>query len=180
MIQVLLTSEEFVKSLCNIDQNLANLYLQSALVEVQEIDLKYILGQSLLDSLKAKVAEKQVEGPYEELLELCQYVLAYKAIASLCVIATYKIANVGVVTTSDDNVNNISWSDLVRVKEYYTHKADSFVNQLQRYLLSNRQDFPELKDCDCRNIKAHLHTSATCGLWLGGVRARKLVPYGKY
>ena len=180
MVQVLLTSEEFVKSLCNIDQNLAGQYLQSALIEVQEIELKEILGQSLLDTLKGKVYDKSIAGPYQELLEKCQYVIAYKAIANLCVMATFKIANVGTVVTSDDGVHNLSWSDLVRVKEYYTHRADSFVNQLQRYLLSNRSNFPELKDCDCDNIKAHPYTSATCGLWLGGVRARKLVPYGKY
>ena len=176
MTQVFLTSEKFIKDLCNIDDNLAGKYLMSALQEAQEIELREILGDCLLDALKMKVQAKEIEGMYELLIDKCQYVLAYRTIASLCILATYKIANVGTVVTSDDNVSNLSWSDLVRVKEYYTHKADSFTFQLQNFLLQNKADFPELRECDCNRIKAHLRSSASSGLWLGGARARRLIP----
>lgn len=179
MIQVLLTNEKFIKSLATIDENLAGKYLHSALVEAQEIELKEILGDELLSAIKGRIQDKEqnnVEIPeiYQELIDMCQYCLAYKTIASLCVQATYKIANVGVVTTSDDNVSNLAWKDLVSVKEYYTHKSDSFTKHLQNFLLQNKASFPELKDCDCARIKAHLYTAATSGLWLGGVRAYRL------
>lgn len=171
---VLLTDEKFVKGLTPIDENLANKYLRSALIEAQEIDLREILGSCLLDNLKGMVKDNSLEGDYLELVEKCQYVLAYKAITSLCFQCTYKVANTGVVTTSDDNVTNLSWSDLVGLRSYYTHKADGFVYQLQTFLLQNKSAFPELKECDCVRIKSHLRTAATCGLWLGGVRGRKL------
>ena len=179
MVQVLLTNEKFVKSLASIDDNLAGKYLHAALVEAQEIELREIVGDSRLAAIKGRIQDKeieQVEIPeiYQELIEKCQYVIAYKAIASLCIQATYKIANVGVVTTSDDNVSNLAWGDLVRVKEYYTHKSDSFTKQLQNFLLQNKDSFPELRECDCAQIKAHLYTAATSGLWLGGIRARRL------
>lgn len=174
MTQVLLTEEKFVKGLVNIDENLANKYLRSALIEAQEIELREILGDCLLDTLKGMVQENTLEGMYNLLVEKCQYVLAYKAITNLCMTTTYKVANVGAVTTSDDNVTNLTWSDLVGLRSYYTHKADGFVYQLQTFLLQNKSAFPELKECDCVRIKSHLRTASTCGLWLGGVRGRKL------
>lgn len=180
MTQVFLTSERFIKSLCNIDDNLAGKYLSSALQEAQEINLREVIGDCLLEALKNKILAKEdgVEIPedYKELIEKCQYVLAYRTIASLCIMATYKIANVGTVTTSDDNVNNLPWGDLLRVREYYTHKADYYTLLLQRFLLQNKSRYPELKECDCERIKAHLRSSASSGLWLGGVRGRRLVP----
>lgn len=182
MTQIFLTNEKFIKGLCNIDENLAGKYLKSALQEAQEIDLREVLGDCLLESLKNKVAaaqEEEVEMPsiYQELLEECQYVLAYRTITSLCVVATYKIANVGTVTTSDDNVHNLSWSDLVAVKDYYMHKADAFTRKLQNFLLENKASFPELRECDCNRLKSHLKSAASSGLWLGGARARKLVKF---
>ena len=88
--------------------------------------------------------------------------------------STYKIANVGTVTTSDDNVSNLAWGDLLRVREYYTHRADYYTYLLQKFLLNNKSKYPELKDCDCNRSKANLKSSASSGLWLGGVRAYKL------
>lgn len=174
MTQVLLTDEKFVKGLVNIDENLANKYLRSALIEAQEIELREVLGDCLLDTLKGMVQDGEIPEIYNLLIEKCQYALAYKAITNLCMTATYKVANVGAVTTSDDNVHNLSWSDLVGVRDYYTHKADNFVYQLQTFLLQNKSSFPELKECDCERIKSHLRTASTCGLWLGGVRGRWL------
>lgn len=181
MTQVLLTSEKFVKGLCNIDDNLAGKYLRSALIEAQEVNLREVLGDCLLDSVLNWVASNQNEGieipeAYEELIQKCQYALAYRTISSLCIMATYKIANVGTVTTSDDNVSNLSWSDLTRVREYYTHKADYYTRLLQKFLLQNKSYYPELKECDCDRMKANLRSSASSGLWLGGARARRLVP----
>ena len=174
MITVYLTSEDFIKSLSPIDDNLANKYLQAALHEAQEIHLREILGDELLDTLKGMVADNSVEGPYKELIDKCQYYLGYRAIASLCITSTFKVANVGVVATGDDNIRNLAWSDLVRVKEHYVHTADSYAKQLQQFLLNNRSSFPELNECECNRIKAHLKSSASSGLWLGGIRARRL------
>ena len=176
--QVFLTNETFIKDLANIDENLAGKYLRSALDEAQEISLREILGDCLLDTLKGMVEDKTLDGVYKELVEKCQYVLAYRTIVSLCMISTYKIANVGTVTTRDDNVDNLSWKDLTGVREYYTHKADFYTLLLQKYLLQNKSSFPELKECDCTRLKANLRSSASSGLWLGGARGRKLLPYG--
>lgn len=176
MTQIFLTSEKFIKDLANIDENLANKYLRSALQEAQEIELREVLGDCLLETLKGMVKENDIPDNYRELIEKCQYVLAYRTISSLCIMSTYKLANVGTVTTRDDNVDNVSWSDLTAVREYYTHKADYFTRLLQHYLLQNKSNFPELKECDCERIKSHLRSSASSGLWLGGARAYKLFP----
>lgn len=181
MTTVLLTSEEFIKELVQLDSNLASKYLKGALTEAQEIGLREVIGDCLLDALKNYVRAKseenvEIPAPYQELLDKIQYVLAYRTMAALTVVNSFKLANVGTVITRDDNVDNLSWSDLTRVREYYTHKADYFTKLLQNYLLENKKDFPELRACDCARIKSHLRSSASTGLWLGGARAYKLIP----
>lgn len=171
---VFLTNREFIESLGPVDSNIAGKWLRSALTQAQEIDLKNIIGSNLLSSLKYRVKEKAVTGPYYELLQKIQYYLAYLTLVNLTVMVNHKIANAGVVRTGDDNMTPANWNELVAVKDYYQHKADFFCMEVQKYLLHNRNQFPELDDCTCEALRAHLRSAASSGLWLGGVRDKYL------
>lgn len=63
MAEVLLTSEEFVKSISNISDNLAGKYMLPAIREAQEINLREILGDALTDKLKKIVELGQTNNP---------------------------------------------------------------------------------------------------------------------
>lgn len=177
MAQILLTSEAFVKNITNISDNIEGKYLLSAIREAQDIRLKEIIGSALLNKLKAIVANREINSAdnihYKVLVDQCQYYLAYQTLAELPMKISYKLTNLGAVRTSDEKAQNISHDEVAKVQYYYQSKADFYAHELQGYLLRHSNDYPELDANDCREIRKNLHSAATCGLWLGGIRGKK-------
>lgn len=178
MEHILLTSEAFIKSVTNISDNLSGKFLLPSIREAQEIGLKGILGDCLLSALKDMVSDGTISGTgneaYKDLLDRCQYYLAYMTMVEVTNKVAYKVANMGVTKTSDDNVTPASQDEIGKQQYYYQSKADSMAYQLQNWIIENRTAFPELTDCDCNRIKSNLYSAATCGIWLGGARGKKL------
>ena len=192
MKDILLTSETTVKKMTGISDNLEGEYLVSAIKEAQDMGLQGILGQALIDRLKWCVTNDafnrgsfrassynesfDIDGDYSQykvLLDKAQYYLAYKTASELCMKVAYKVANMGVVKTSDDKVQNATFDEVAYQKDYYTGKADYYAYMLQQFLLDNRADYPELDDNHCHRIHSNLYSAASCGLWLGGPRGKK-------
>lgn len=173
---ILLTSEEFVKSYSNISNNVNGKYLRVAIREAQEIELRGILGSCLLNKLKELVDSGEIELPengiYKEIIEQCQYFLAYTTVKNLCLTTSYKIDNIGVSQTYDENIQSMSLDDTYNIMEQYARKADYFCGLLQEFLLQRKAFIPELTDSQCSCIKANLTNSATGGIWLGGRRGK--------
>lgn len=178
MAEVLFSSEKFIKSVTNISDNLAGKYLLPSLREAQDISLKSILGESLIqklkDILKAGQIEKVENSWYKRLLDECQYYLAYTTIVEITNKVSYKIGNAGVKVTSDENLSAASQDEIIKQQYYYQAKADAYCYQLQGWLLENKVNFPELTDNQCRKIKSTLLSAASCGLFLGGARGKKV------
>lgn len=177
--KVLLTSEEFVKSQTNISDNVAGKYILTAIREAQEQGLQRIIGSCLYKKL-LQVADSAaaVEAPenevYADLLSTAQYYLAYTAVAEVLPKVTYKVGNIGVVKTVDENVQAVTPEELSTQLAYYRDKAAHYCREIQRFCMENRAALPELRPCDCEAIAAHLHTSYTGGLYLGGARGKIL------
>lgn len=190
MTDVLLTSEKFVKDITTIDDNLAGKYLRPAITEAQDIYLRMVLGSALLNECCRRVKDGEIgegsfnadfnadfevhhpDNPYKQLLDNCQYYLAYRTAVEVLVKVSYKIANIGASRTSDDNVQPMTMEDINALRDYYIGKADFYCDLLQRFILRNRSYYPELDERQCNEIRSHLHSSATCGLFLGGVRGK--------
>lgn len=167
----LLTTEENVKMIAVLDENLAGNYLRAAIMEAQEIGLRGILGTALLESLKAKAAAKTLAGEYEVLVNsFVQFYLAYAAKAELLPKVAYKTGNAGVIKTRTDGIEPASGQEVATEIARAQAKADYYCYRMQNYLLANRAAFPELSEGDCRQIRACLYSAATCGIWLGGPR----------
>ena len=176
--EILLTSETFVKSVTSISDNIAGKYLRPSIREAQEVGFRGIVGDTLLAKLKALVGDGSISQEanihYKDLLDRSQYVLAYLAIVEVAQKVNFKIANAGVVKTPDDNVQPVDATDMNAVQDYYQAKADSAVLDLQNWLLNNCADFPELTEGDVHRIHANLYSAASCGVFLGGPRGKKL------
>lgn len=172
----LLTNEDIIKGLMPVSQNLAGEYIKTAMFEAQEIGLESIIGSTLLAALKAhETASDWAQYPaYKELKERCQYYLTYKTILEVLPKVAFKICNAGAVQTSDQNVQNLSREQIDAMMEDYSSKADFFCYKLQLWLCDNMAQFPELDGCECAQIRANLYSAATCGIWLGGPRGRRL------
>ena len=175
-IVALLTSEEFVKRITPISDNLSGKYLLSSLREAQEIHLKSIIGSALLERSKALIESNEIDNEqnddYAELVERCRYYLAYTAIAECTMKVAYKVANAGVVRTTDEHLQSASFAEIALLEKEYRNKADFYCYELQKWLRANRSAFPELTECDCERIGASLKQSASCGIFLGGARGK--------
>ena len=179
MAEILLSSETFIKSVTNISDNVAGKYILSSLREAQEVSLKSIIGESLLEKLKTLVKDGKIDQEgnldYKYLVNKCQYYLAYMTIVELIYKVSYKIGNAGLVKTSDENLQVATLDEMIAQKEYYQGKADFHCYELQNFILNRRSAFPEVDDCTCRKIHANLYSAATCGIFLGGARGKRRI-----
>lgn len=178
MAEILLTSESFVKSVTSISDNLAGKYLRPSIREAQDIGLRGILGDTLLEKLKALVDTGKINAQenilYKALIDRAQYYLAYMAVVEVAQKVTYKIANMGVTKTSDENVQVAGPEEVSQMRFYYQSKADHCCVELQNWLLNNAASFPELTEGEVNRIHSNLYSAATGGIWLGGPRSRSL------
>lgn len=177
-MEVLLTSEKFIKEVTALSDNIAGKYLRPSAVEAQEVGLRGILGDCLLERCKQLVASGDIAGEdyamYRTLVDRSQYYLAYMTLVEISNKVTYKLTNFGVAKSTDQNLQVADGQEIAKQMYYYQSKADACCWQLQRWLLDNRTAFPELNDCDCSRMKSNLRSAATCGIWLGGARAYKI------
>lgn len=177
---VLLCSEETIKSYTNISDNIDGNYLLPAIAIAQRSDLEGVIGTALVRKLQEIVADGViVETEYVKYKELLDdYVtdyLCYAAIKELIPIVSFKISNVGAAITNEEKASLVSFNDVFKLKDYYEDKADYFCMRLQRYLAANYSNFPELGDSALENIKANIKSAASCPIWLGGSRSRKIL-----
>lgn len=178
MAEILLSSEAFVKSVTSASDNLSGKYILPSLREAQEIGLKGILGDDLLAKLKDLIRngnlETESDGVYKTLVDHCQYYLAYETITNVVNVVSFKVGNFGVTKTQDENLQVATQDEIAKMQYYYQSKADACCLDLQNFLLEHRADYPELTDCCCHKIESNLYSAATCGIFLGGARGRKL------
>lgn len=167
MSNILLISEDYIKSNSVIDQNLSGHFLFPAILSAQDIELVQTIGQNLVDVLKDMVAEHTIEQnpDYQVLLDdYVQQFLLYQVLSKVVIPVSYKIANAGVVNVSDDKLENTEFKTIALLKEYYNNEANVYKQRLQHYLCHNRSKYPELSGCDCAVTKAQLDSSSSCGI----------------
>lgn len=172
MAEILLTSEAFVKSVTNVSDNLAGKYILPSIREAQEQGLKSILGDCLISKVKHLFNTDSLDGIYKELVDHCQYYLAYAAIVEVTNKVSFKIGNFGVAKSTDENLQVASYDEIVKMQYYYQTKVDAYCLELQQWLLQNRGSIPELTESQCRKLSSNLHSAASCGIFLGGGRGK--------
>ena len=178
MEKILLVSANFIKNVTNIDDNMPGKLIEPAIYEAQVEGLRTVLGDALVDRLEELVRTGEIDQKgyemYKTLLTKCQYYLTYTAMANICMLTTVKVSPAGLEQVSDEHMEPLDMDDSFRLQSFYQKKADYLCHQLQNYVLNNKTAYPELRECDCRRMKANLFSSATTGLWLGGRRAKTI------
>lgn len=175
MTNILLISEDYIKTNSGLNDNVWNSYLTPAIREAQDISLQQILGTELYKSLLNKVAEGTIKNTenkaYKTLLDdYIQIYLMYQTISDLVPIIGVKLSNLGVTVSNDEHITNLSQSERELVQTYYGQRAEFYAKRLQVYLKDNCNNFEELNGC--YDMKTNLDSVANTGLWLGGLRNR--------
>lgn len=173
MTKILLISEDTIKTHSNLNDNVWAKSLTPAIITTQDIWLSQILGKSLYHKLLELVENGGIRNEnfqaYKVLLDdYVQNYLIYETLANLIPEISTKITNMGLVVSNDEHVQNVTQGERDLVMGQYQKYADAYCKMMQDFLKDNRKEFPELDCCD-----AELNSSASSGLWLGGVRGRK-------
>lgn len=179
-MEVLLISEDTIKSVTNMSDNMQGDYLLPAIQLAQDIDLEETIGTPLLEKIQELVLNNTIinadNSAYKTLLDkYIQPFLCYATIAHITVPVAFKIANAGILRTEDEKMYNVSATEVDRVKSHYQHIADTYKYRLQRYLIANYNKYPELlKYKSIADLRANLYSAASCGIVLGGARGKTI------
>ena len=177
---VLLISEDYIKSITNISDNLANDYLLPSIKLAQDIDLESTIGTQLLEKIQELIYNNDISNQENEMYKLLldnyvQPYLAYATIKHLTPTVAYKLANQGVVRTDDEKSYNITSNEVDKVIDYYSHLSNTYKKRLQLFLIANYNEFPELLNWkSLADIRANLYSAAGCNVNLGGPRGSSI------
>lgn len=176
---VLLCSEDVIKTYTNLNDNTAGDYIQPAIYMAQHTELEGCLGTQLVRKLQELVGTNHIDDieneNYKELLDdyITDY-LAYATIVRVIPIVSFKIGNAGVVRTDEEKVVNMAYGEVFNLAEYYKNQADYLLFRMQKHLIANYSKFPELsKYKTVEDIRANLYSAANVPIWLGGKRNPK-------
>jgi hypothetical protein len=133
---VLLISEDYVKSESMLDSNVSGKYLLSAIKLSQDVELQSILGTSLLETIQKKVFDNTISLSENKLYKslLDDYIhpfLLYQILSEITMLTAYKVSNFGVMQSSDDKDYAVDNKQINQVKAYYTNKANVYKERLQ-------------------------------------------------
>lgn len=173
---IFLTSEAFIRSNVNINDEVHGKYVQAAMREAQDINLQQVLGTRLMKKLQDMVSGNTINNEgnevYKECLDKCKWYLMYCTVARLMAITGVHVGNFGPNQPVDENMQSMRLSDIFQMEQYYVNKADHYCLELQNWLMEKHNELPELTKKKISEIGANLYSAASCGLWLGGARGR--------
>ena len=173
MTNILLISEDTLKTYSHLNDNVWGKSLTPAIITAQDIYLQKFLGSCLYKKVLELVENGGIRNKnyamYKELLD--SYItnfLIYQTLANLIPEISTKITNMGLVASNDEHVQNVTQGERDLVMGQYQKYADAYCKMMQDFLKENRDSFPELNCCGAPN----LDSSAETGLWLGGTRSK--------
>lgn len=180
---VLLTSTDYIKTYSNISDNIDDSYMLPALLVAQRQYLEECLGTALVRKMQQLVDSELIEiednAKYKILLEdYVQEFLVFQSLVELAKIISFKFNNFGISRTDDEKMYNVTFDEVFRLADHYQKKADYFMYRMQRFLIANYSDYPELLTYkSIEDLQQNLYSAASCSLWLGGERGKSF--FGK-
>ena len=180
-MDILLISEDLIKSFTNLSDNISGDYLLPAIQLAQDVDLEETIGTTLLEKLQTLVYNKDIHKEenrhYKHLLDkYIQPFLCYATIAHITVPIAFKLTNAGVLRTEDEKMYNVSANEVDKVKYHYQHLADTYKYRMQRFLIAKYSNYPELMEYkSIADLRVNLYSAARTNLWLGGSRGKQTI-----
>lgn len=173
MNKILLVSEDFVKTNSAINDNLWGKFLLPAIREAQDINLQIYLGECLYKTILGMVADGSITAStnesYKALLDdYIQPFLLYQVQANIIPTINVKLGNIGSVVSNDEHIATLSQGNIDLVQRDFQLKADFYAQRMLNFILNHSSEF-NLDECACKELNAHLDSSASTTIWLGGL-----------
>ena len=160
MDNIYLIGEDDLKQYTAINDNVDACYINPAIIKAQDIGLQPLIGTALYKRLLQMVNDGTIAGEgneyYKELLDV--YATPYlreRTAVELVWNLFAKLRNAGVVTSNDQQTQQMSIGDCEYLRKKYDYDADFYGGRLTDYLKANSTRFPEyMKRESCADIKA--------------------------
>ena len=183
---LLISAKELKNANTLISANLDDNYLSATIVTCQEVYLEQITGTALYHRLQELVYNQITNAPdalndpenedYKILLEdMVKPFLKARALVDVLYNAAFKIRNMGVMKSSDTNLQNADMSDIKYLEKQYLTYVAEYEQRLSKYLCANQDKFEEL----AADIPAYFDQPSLGkeyandgGLWLGSKKKR--------
>lgn len=127
-----------------IDVNVQDFYCDAAIKTAQEIFLVQIIGESLYNKIISLIVANSLTGKYKDLVDyyIINYLL-YEATAEIQIPLAYKNRNMGIVRTTDPEVEIVELKEIQYIVDYYKNRADFYSVKIKNFILDNLSSFPE-------------------------------------
>lgn len=173
MNKILLVSEDFVKTNSTLNDNLWGKFLLPAIREAQDINLQIYLGECLYKTILGMVQDGSITAStnesYKALLDdYIQPYLLYQIQANIVPVLNVKMGNIGSVVSNDEHISTLSQGNIDLVQRDFQLKADFYAQRMLNFILNHSNEF-NLDECACKELNAHLDSSASTTIWLGGL-----------
>ena len=153
---LLISAKELKNANTLISANLDDNYLSATIVTCQEVYLEQITGTALYHRLQELVYNQITNAPdalndpenedYKILLEdMVKPFLKARALVDVLYNAAFKIRNMGVMKSSDTNLQNADMSDIKYLEKQYLTYVAEYEQRLSKYLCVNQDKFEELE-----------------------------------
>lgn len=179
MVNILLISEDFLKTNSGLNDNMFGKSLLPAIREAQDIYLQQIIGSTLynkvLELVDSETIGDDANALYKELLDnYIRSYLLYQTIVQVIPVTNVKLSNYGTTLSQDQYLVNLSQGEAELIEKHYQNLSDFYARRLQEFILNHCEEL-DVDACACEGIRANLRNAATCGVFLGGARGRRIV-----
>lgn len=150
MTQIYFITEKQLREATLINDNTEATYLNKAIIDAQDVDLQQVIGSKLYKSLKEQVIAGEMKSEFYRTL-MDEYIPQYlinQVMATITIPLHYKFRNSGIVTNADQHYNTASLNEVTYVEKHYKNLATFAANRMVEFILNNREEFPEIEECD--------------------------------
>ena len=160
-----------VKAASLVNYNCEDETVGYAIREAQDVYLKEILGNALLEKCielaSGNTLDNEGNEAYKDLIDKYIYdFLVAKSQEQILIPISFKIRNIGVSQDSDTNVTSQQFQNVIDLKNYWRTISIDKGNRLKCFLNENKSAFPELDDCACGGCcgSPNLQLETNCNL----------------
>jgi hypothetical protein len=137
---IYLLNSEFVKANTTLDNNVTDKILLYSMNQAQDLDLQRILGYTLMKKMKTGPSNE----PYITLMMEFITPFLLVAIEKRCLYNLYlRKSAQGLIKNINDDTENGDKTDYQGAYNILDQAMNTYANDMNRYLESNRIDFPE-------------------------------------
>ena len=144
MATALLISEQRVKQLTNLDNNVRVEEITPFVIQAQDIMLQNRIGTKLYDRLKQGVIDDDLNANEQELLNnYAGPALAHYAVYLMLPGLKYKLVDKGVLSGASEETTQTSLEELNYLRQSVKDVAEFYEQRMYEYLCDNSTDFPQ-------------------------------------